>query len=131
MKYKQNMLDLLEEIKDSVLALEAQAEDIDRISGLIDKAKDYFDDYAFETVEDVQEILSTEVIGIVPEDTGIITSTNKGEPIVNDETALAGQAYQNIARRILGEEVPFLDIDVPQDFVSKVVRFFKGLFGKE
>ena len=83
------------------------------------------------SVEDVQEILSTEVIGIVPEDTGIITSTNKGEPIVNDETALAGQAYQNIARRILGEEVPFLDIDVPQDFVSKVVRFFKGLFGKE
>lgn len=56
MKYKQNMLDLLEEIKDSVLALEAPTEDIDRISGLIDKAKDYFDDYAFETIEDVEEI---------------------------------------------------------------------------
>ena len=83
------------------------------------------------SVEDVQDILSTEIIGIVPEDTGIITSTNKGEPIVNDEKALAGQAYQNIARRILGEEVPFLDIDIPQDIVSKVVRFFKGLFGKE
>ena len=83
------------------------------------------------SVEDVQEILSTEVIGIVPEDTGIITSTNKGEPIVNDEKSLAGQAYQNIARRILGEEVPFLDIDEPQDFMSKVIRFFKGLFGKE
>ena len=83
------------------------------------------------SVEDVTEILACPLIGIIPEDTGIITSTNKGEPIVNDETALAGQAYQNIARRILGEEVPFLDIDVPQDFVSKVVRFFKGLFGKE
>jgi len=56
MKYKQNMLDLLDEIKDEVLALEAPAEDIDRISGLIDKAKDYFDDYAFETIEDVEEI---------------------------------------------------------------------------
>ncbi len=56
MKYKQNMLDLLEEIKDSVLALEAHTEDIDRISGLIDKAKDYFDDYAFETIEDIEEI---------------------------------------------------------------------------
>lgn len=56
MKYKQNMIDLLDEIKDEVLALEAPAEDIDRILGLIDKAKDYFDDYAFETIEDVEEI---------------------------------------------------------------------------
>lgn len=56
MKYKQNMLDLLEEIKSEVLDLEAPEEDIDRISGLIDKAKDYFDDYAFETIEDVEEI---------------------------------------------------------------------------
>jgi len=82
------------------------------------------------SVEDVQEILSCDIIGIVPEDTGIITSTNKGEPIVNDEKALAGQAYLNIARRILGEEVPFLDIDTPQDFMSKIKQFFMDLFGK-
>lgn len=56
MKYKQNMLDLLEEIKSEVLDLEAPEEDIDRISGLIDKAKDYFDDYGFETIEDIEEI---------------------------------------------------------------------------
>lgn len=56
MRHKQNMLDLLDEIKDEVLALEAPAEDIDRISGLIDKAKDYFDDYAFEIREKSQEI---------------------------------------------------------------------------
>ncbi len=82
------------------------------------------------SVEDVQEILSCDIIGIVPEDTGIITSTNKGEPIVNDEKALAGQAYLNIARRILGEEVPFLDIDAPQDLMSKIKKFFLDLFGK-
>ena len=44
--------------------------------------------------------------------------------------ALAGQAYLNIARRILGEEVPFLDIDTPQDFMSKIKQFFMDLFGK-
>lgn len=83
------------------------------------------------SVDDVQEILSCDIIGIIPEDTGIITSTNKGEPIVNDETSLAGQAYQNVARRILGEEIPYLDIDVPQDLISKIKRFFSKLFGKE
>ena len=47
MKYKQNMLDLLDEIKDEVLALEAPQE----VLALVDKAKDYFDDYAFEIRE--------------------------------------------------------------------------------
>ena len=75
--------------------------------------------------------MSCDLIGVIPEDSDIITSTNKGEPVVNDEKSLAGQAYLNVARRIMGEDVPLLDIDVPQDFVSKVVRFFKGLFGKE
>lgn len=56
MKYKQNMLDLLSEIKKEVLALEAPQEEIDVVAGLIDKAKDYFDDYAFEVTEDVEEI---------------------------------------------------------------------------
>lgn len=52
------------------------------------------------SVDDVVEILSAKLIGIIPEDTGIITSTNKGEPIVNDEKSLAGRAYKNVAQRI-------------------------------
>lgn len=47
MKYKQNMLDILNEIKDEMLALEAPQE----VLALVDKAKDYFDDYAFEIRE--------------------------------------------------------------------------------
>ncbi len=76
------------------------------------------------SVEDVVEILSCDLIGIIPEDTGVITSTNKGEPIVNDENSLAGQAYMNVAKRIQGEEVPFLDIDQPRTFIEKVKKFF-------
>ena len=83
------------------------------------------------SVEDVSEILSTPIIGIIPEDSGIITSTNKGEPIVNDTTSLAGQAYSNVAKRILGEDVPFLDLKVDNSFSGKVKKFFSGLFGKE
>lgn len=83
------------------------------------------------SVEDVQEILSTSIIGVIPEDSGIITSTNKGEPIVNDEKSLAGQAYSNVARRIMGEDVPLLNLEVDTSIAGKVKKFFNGLFGKE
>ncbi len=79
------------------------------------------------SVEDVIDILSCELIGVIPEDTGIITSTNKGEPIVNDENSQAGQAYQNVAKRIQGEDVPLLDINEPTGFdafVAKIKKFF-------
>lgn len=82
------------------------------------------------SVDDVTEILAIPLIGIIPEDTGIITSTNKGEPIVNDEKALAGQAYRNVAQRILGEEVPFLDLDEPKGFMAKIKNAFAKLKAK-
>ena len=78
----------------------------------------------------VVEILSCPLVGIIPEDTGIITSTNKGEPIVNDENALAGKAYRNVAQRILGEEVPFLDLDEPKGFMAKIKNAFAKLKAK-
>ena len=83
------------------------------------------------SVDEVVDILSAELIGIIPEDTGIIVSTNKGEPIVNDEKSLAGKAYNNVARRIIGEDVPFLDLDEPKGVMAKIKKFFSGLAGKE
>ena len=83
------------------------------------------------SVEDVVEILSAELIGVIPEDTGVITSTNKGEPIVNDEKSLAGQAYLNVARRIQREDVPFLDIDQPKNIIEKIKKFTKKLISKK
>jgi len=82
------------------------------------------------SVDDVVEILSCPLIGIIPEDTGIITSTNKGEPIVNDENSLAGKAYRNVAQRILGEEVPFLNLDEPKGFMAKIRNAFARLKAK-
>lgn len=122
--------------------------DADRIIGLLE-AKEGIESYKLllnrvrpnliksndmMSVEDVVDILSCSLIGIIPEDIGVITSTNKGEPIVNDEKSLAGQAYQNVAKRILGEEVPFLNLDEPKGaiskFLQKVKKFFTGA-GKE
>ena len=98
--------------------------DADRIIGLLE-SKDMV------SVDEVVDILSAELIGIIPEDTGIIVSTNKGEPIVNDEKSLAGKAYNNVARRIIGEDVPFLDLDEPKGVMAKIKKFFSGLTGKE
>lgn len=81
------------------------------------------------SVDDVVDILSCSLIGIIPEDTGIITSTNRGEPIVNCEKALAGKAYLNVAKRIQGEDVPFLDIDEPKGLIAKIKKFFAGMKG--
>ena len=83
------------------------------------------------SVDDVVEILSAPLIGIIPEDTGIITSTNKGEPIVNDEKSLAGKAYKNVAKRIMGEDVSFLNLEEDTGVMAKVKKFFSGLIGKE
>lgn len=83
------------------------------------------------SVEDVVEILSAKLIGIIPEDTGIITSTNKGEPIVNDEKSLAGRAYKNVAQRIMGNEVPYIDLEAETSVVAKFKKFLAGLVGKE
>ena len=77
-------------------------------------------------VEDVQDVLGNGVklLGIVPEDEAIITSTNRGEPVSLGEGTLAGQAYRNIARRLRGEDVPFLDLDEKVGFIERLKRMF-------
>ncbi len=77
------------------------------------------------SVEDVVELLACDLIGIIPEDTGIISSTNKGDPIVNDEKALAGQAYRNVAKRIMGEDVEFLNLEEEKNLFGKIKNFFE------
>ena len=83
------------------------------------------------SVQDVENILSCQKIAVIPEDTGIITSTNKGEPIVNNEKSLAGRAYMNAAKRIAGEDVPFLDLDAPENIGDKIKKFFSSLVKQE
>lgn len=74
------------------------------------------------SVEDVQEILAVPLIGIVPDDEGVIVSTNRGEPLVlAEELSRAGQAFDNIARRLEGEKVEFIDFSAPP------VNFFTRL----
>ena len=56
---------------------------------------------------DVLEILAIELLGVIPEDEQVIVSTNRGVPVVLEERSPAGQAFRAIARRLMGENVPF------------------------
>lgn len=63
------------------------------------------------SAEDVLDLLGIGLIGIVPEDETVLVGSNRGTPVAQDPHSRAGQAFRNIARRIRGEEVPFLDLD--------------------
>ena len=108
---------------DRIIGLLATKEEITSVKLLLNRVRpNLIKSNEMMSVDDVVGILEIPLVGIIPEDTGIITSTNKGEPIVNDEEALAGKAYRNVAERILGEEVPFLDLDEPKGFMAKIKK---------
>lgn len=71
--------------------------------------------------EDVVEILAVDLLGLVPDDENIVISTNQGEPLVGNNT-LAGQAYYNICLRILGQDIPFIDLNKSIRFFSRIRR---------
>ena len=76
------------------------------------------------SIDDVVEILAINLIGAVPDDENIVISTNKGEPLVGSDS-LSGKAYMNICRRVLGEEIPLLDLNTNNSFWSKLTNLFK------
>ena len=74
-------------------------------------------------MDDINDILSLECIGQVPDDLTVVTSTNKGEPCITMDESQAGQAYRNIVGRILGEDIPFMEFP-KEGFWAKLKRVF-------
>ena len=77
------------------------------------------------SVEDVAEILGADVVGVIPDDEGVIDTTNRGEPIVLDETSRLSLIYDKIARRLEGEIVPFTTFD-NQSFFGRIIDALKA-----
>lgn len=75
--------------------------------------------------EDVLELLAIKLVGIVPEDEHVIISTNIGKPVVFEEKSPAGMAFKNISRRLMGDDVPLMDLNIKEDFMHKLTRLFK------
>ncbi|MCL1997042.1 MAG: septum site-determining protein MinD [Defluviitaleaceae bacterium] len=76
-------------------------------------------------IEDVTEILAIDIVGVVPDDETVITSTNHGEPAVLDQSSKAGRAFSDISKRIAGQEVPFMDLESKENILSRLKKIFK------
>ena len=76
------------------------------------------------TVEDVIDILGLPLLGVVPDDENVVIATNQGEPLVGN-SSVAGQAFQNICRRVLGENVAFYDFSKNATIWNKVTGLFR------
>lgn len=80
------------------------------------------------SVEDILDLLVIPLVGIVPDDERIIISTNRGEPLVLEtKMSIPGMAFNNIARRLEGYDIPFIDLMAAQD--NLINRLRRRLFG--
>jgi septum site-determining protein MinD len=77
-------------------------------------------------VSDVLDILAIELIGMVPDDESVFTSSSKGEPLTLSSGSMAAVAFRNIASRITGKDVPFMNLDEPG---GGFLGFIKRAFG--
>ena len=76
------------------------------------------------SIEDVTDILGLPILGAIPDDEEIVISTNQGEPLVG-MNAPAGQAYLNICKRVLGQEVPMMDLERNRGLFTRFAGFLK------
>lgn len=74
-------------------------------------------------IDDVLDILAIDLLGVVPEDEEVIVATNRGRPLALENHTRAGQAFNNIARRLLGEDVPWMSLQ-KESLITRVRRFF-------
>jgi septum site-determining protein MinD len=78
------------------------------------------------SASDVVELLAIPLIGIVPEDEAVLVSINHGHPVVLNERSEAGKAFMNIGRRLLGEEVPWMELDSRRGVFNRIGKLFSG-----
>jgi septum site-determining protein MinD len=75
------------------------------------------------SVDDVQEILSLNLLGVIPESQAVLNASNAGVPVILDHESEAGQAYSDMVARYLGD-------DVPMRFINSAKKgFFSRIFG--
>lgn len=75
------------------------------------------------SVEDVNEILAIDLLGVIPESQAVLNASNQGQPVVLDAESDAGQAYLDAINRLLGEQIEFRFLDVEKR------GLFKRIFG--
>jgi septum site-determining protein MinD len=75
-------------------------------------------------IDDMIDILAIDLLGVVPEDEHIVVSTNRGEPAICNDQSRASQAYRNIVRRIMGENVPLMSLEIEEGLLDRLKKVF-------
>ncbi|AOK89494.1 septum site-determining protein MinD [Paenibacillus sp. SEL1] len=91
---------------------------VNRIRNSMVKSGDMLD------IDGILQVLSIDLIGIVPDDEMVIKAANTGEPTVMNPDSQAAIAYRNIARRILGDTVPLMQLDQKKSVMTRFKKFF-------
>lgn len=78
------------------------------------------------SADDVVELLAIPLIGIIPEDESVLVSTNNGLPVVHNEKSLAGKAFINIGKRLLGEDVPWQALNQKSGLFLRLGKMLTG-----
>lgn len=76
--------------------------------------------------EDVIDILAIELIGVIPEDEGVLKASNKGVPIALNGRSKAGSAFRGIASRLMGDELPIEDYEAESGLFNRLSRMVKA-----
>lgn len=77
------------------------------------------------SVEDVLELLAIDLIGLVLDDENVVMSTNRGTPISMDGKSKAGQAFRDIAQRMMGDQVPFPTMEDNVGVFGRLARWMR------
>lgn len=80
------------------------------------------------SIEDILDILAIDLIGVIPEDDTILISTNRGTPVAMSSAngSSASQAFRNIAHRLNGQDVPFLDLTAKNGLLNRLGNWLKA-----
>ncbi len=76
--------------------------------------------------EDVLDVLAIELIGVVPEDEGVLVASNQGVPLALNNRSKAGQAFRDIAKRLMGDEIPMADLEAQDGLFGRLSRLVKA-----
>jgi septum site-determining protein MinD len=72
-------------------------------------------------INDVKDILGIDVLGVIPESTGVLSASNAGVPVILDDASDAGQAYADAVARLSGEERPMRFVDATKKgFLARI-----------
>ena len=117
--------------------------DADRVIGLLEAAELPIPDLVINRLrpgmvrqgdmmdqKDIMELLSVQMLGLVPDDDQLIIATNRGIPVVHNPKSWSGEAFRRIAARVDGDDRPFLELENGNGFVSRVKRLI-GMQGKD